>query len=353
MIGKTTTYTDFSRNGIISSRMRIINKLLLHDVLTRKDLSQQLGVSIATATNHTQDLIANEIILCETIPGINSKRPLQKLSLNGDFGMCSTIMLASNVIVAELVKVDSTFIETISEPVQSATQAGLLKALENIAFKIAERAKARGGEIISGVIGLKGTASPPNKAIFSIDGISDWQPCSPLKFLEYFKNNPVYNLSTWIMAKCKGFAHEQQCDHHVGIIEFSSNTFHVAAIYNEQMELGHLGTSSPYLHREVKNGLPCYCGKKNCFNAYIQNGGFDPEIINQGLNKIFEEIDLSLAGLEFAEHPETIRDICDNGLQVKPILVENGEKLYQRGLRMLAAENAWKKILNNIFVSKK
>ena len=353
MIKKSTTYTDFSRNGIINSRMRIINKLLLHDVLTRKDLSQQLGVSIATATNHTQDLIANGILLSETIPGINSKRPLQKLSLNGNLGMCSTIMLAPDVIAAELVKLDSSLVETVNVPVKSPTQGDLLVALEEAARKIEALAKVRGERIISGMIGLQGTASPPNKAIFSIDGISDWEPCSPPRFLKYFKKNPVYDLSTWIMAKCKGFSHEQQCDHHVGVIEFSNNTFHVAAIYNEQMELGHLGTSSPQLHCEVKDGLTCYCGKKNCFNAYIRNGGFDPEIINEGLNKVFEEIDLSLVGLEFAEHPKTVKDLCDNGLHVKPVLVENGEKLYQSGLRMLAAENAWNRILTNIFVNKK
>lgn len=350
---KTTTYTDFSRNGIINSRMRIINKLLLHDVLTRKDLSQQLGVSIATATNHTQDLIANEILLSETIPGINSKRPLQKLSLNSSLGMCTAIMLAPDLITAELVKLDSTLVETISVPVKSPTQASLLAALEEIAGKIESLAEIRGEKIISGMIGLHGTASPPNKAIFSIDGISDWEPCSPLRFMEYFRNNPVYDLSTWIMAKCKGFSREQRCDHHVGVIEFSNNTFHISAIYNEQMELGHLGTSSPQLHCEVKNGSACYCGRNNCFNAYIQNGGFDPKIINEGLNKVFEEIDLSLVGLEFAEHPKTVKDLCDNGLHVKPVLVENGEKLYQSGLRMFAAENAWKRILNNIFVNKK
>jgi len=353
MITKTTTYTDFSRNGIINSRMRIINKLLLHDVLTRKDLSEKLGVSIATATNHTQDLIANKILLSETIPGINSKRPLQKLSLNGDLGMCSTIFLDTQVITAELVKLDSTLIETISVPVKSATQTSLLVALEEMAEKIEALAEISGGKIISGMIGLKGTASPPNKAIFSIDGIPDWEPCSPLNFMKYFEANPVYNLSTWIMAKCKGFSREQQCDKHIGIIEFSNNAFHVAAIYNEQMELGHLGTSSPYLHCEVSGGSPCYCGKDNCFNAYIHHGGFDPKIINDGLNKFFEEIDLSLVGLEFAEHPKTVKDLCDNGLKVKPVLIENGNELYQNGLRMLAAENAWKRILSNVFINKK
>jgi hypothetical protein len=349
----TTTYTDFSRNGIISSRMRIINKLLLHDVLTRKELSEQLGVSIATVTNHTQDLIANKILLSETIPGINSKRPLQKLSLNGGFGVCSTILLDPHMIIAELVKLDSTPLASIKVLVKSATQANLLATLEEAAGKLEALAEVRGEKIISGMIGIQGTVSPHNRVIFSIDGISDWKACSPLAFLKYFESNPVYNLSTWIMAKCKGFSRLQQCDCHIGIIEFSNNEFHIAAIYNEQMGLGHLGTSSPQLHCEVENGLACYCGKNKCFNAYIQSGGFDSKIINAGLNKVFEEIHLSLVGLEFAEHPQTVKKICDNGLHVKPVLVENGYELYQNGLRMLAAENAWERILNNIFANKK
>ena len=352
MIKKTTTYTDFSRNGIISSRMRIINKLLLHDVLTRKELSEKLGVSIATATNHTQDLIANEILLSETIPGINSKRPLQKLSLNGDLGMCSTIMIAPDVITAELVKLDSTLVEKISVPVKSPTQGNLLAALEEAARKIEALAEVRGGKIISGMIGIKGTLSPSAKAIFSIDGIDDWEPCAPTGFLKYFKNNSVYGLSTWIMAKCKGFAKEQRCDSNIGVIEFNNYQFHVSAIYNEQVEFGHFGTSSPYLHCEIKDGLPCYCGEKNCFSAYIRNRGFDPKVLNEGLNKVFEEIHLSLVGLEFVEHPQTVRKICDNGLHVKPILVEDGLELYQNGLRILASENAWKRILTEIFANK-
>lgn len=346
MIKKTTTYTDFSRNGIINSRMRIINKLLLHDVLTRKDLSQQLGVSIATATNHTQDLIANEILLSETIPGINSKRPLQKLSLNGNLGMCSTIMLAPDVITAELVKLDSSLVETVNVPVKSPTQASLLAALEEAARKIESLAEFRGEKIISGMIGIEGIIR--SNIMLKVAGIVDWDPCSPLMFLEYFKNNSIYGVSTWIMAKCRGFSKEQQCDHNIGIIEFSNNAFHVSAIYNEQIELGIVGTSSPYLHCEIKNGLPCYCGKKNCFNAYVQNGGFDPKTISAGLNKVFEEIDLSLVGLEFAEHPQTVKELCDNGLHVKSVLVENGYELYLSGLRMLAAESAWERILTNI-----
>ena len=353
MIAKTATYTDFSRNGIINSRMRIINKLLLHDVLTRKELSEQLGVSIATATNHTQDLIANNILLSETIPGINSKRPIQKLSLDADMGVCAAISISPETINAELIKLDTGLLETLQVPVKSSTQAEVLIALEKAAIKIEALAKKHDNKIVSGVIGLRGTASPPNKAIFSIDGVSDWEPCSPPRFLEYFRNNQIYDISTWIMAKCKGFAKEQQCDRHIGIIEFSNNTFHVSAIYNEQMELGHLGTSSPFLHCEIKNGLPCYCGKKNCFNAYVSNGGFDPEVLNEGLNKMFEEIDLSIVGLEFSEHPQTVRALCDNGLKVKPVLVENGDELFRNGLRIIAAEKGWKRILTYIFANKK
>lgn len=352
MIAKTATYTDYSRNGIINSRMRIINKLLLHDVLTRKELSEELGVSIATATNHTQDLIANNVLLSETIPGINSKRPIQKLSLNADMGVCAAISISPEAIKAELLKLDYGLLETLQVPVKSNTQAEVLIALEKAAIKIDSLAKAHNGKVISGIIGFKGVANPPAKTIFSVEGISNWEPCSPLTFLEYFDNNRVYDISTWIMAKCKGFAKQQQCDRNIGIVEFSNRQFHISAIYNEYFKLGHLGTSSPYLHCSIEAGLPCYCGKKNCFNAYINNGGFDPKVINEGLNKLFDETELVIVGLEFAEHPQTVRALCDNGLKVNPVLVENGDELYHKGLRILAAEKAWNRILNKIFANK-
>jgi hypothetical protein len=352
MILKTNTYTDFSRDGIINSRMRIINKLLLLDVLTRKELSEQLGVSIATATNHTQDLIANQILLSETIPGINSKRPVQKLSLNGDFGMCAVISVGPMTITAELVKLDSKPVKVINVPVKSATQANILAALVEAANKIEASAKARGGKIISGMIGIHGTLNPSTQTIFSVKGVSDWEPSSPTGFLAYFKENPIYDLSTWIMAKCKGFAKEQRCDSNIGIVEFNDCQFHISAIYNEQVELGHLGTSSPNLHCEIKDGLPCYCGRKNCFNAYIQNGGFAPQVLNEGLNKVFEGINLSLVGLEFVEHPQAVKELCDNGLHVKPVFIKNEKELYKNGLRILASEKAWERILTKIFAKK-
>jgi hypothetical protein len=345
------TYTDFSRNGVINARMRIINKLLLHDVLTRKELSERLDISIASATNHTQDLIANEILLSETIPGIKSKRPIQKLSLNGNLGLCATLFITPEAITVEILKLDTTLIEKIKVPVKSATQKDVLSALVAAVAKAQAIAENLNNEIIAGMIGLKGTASPPNKAIFSVEGVPDWEPCSPFWFLDIFKSNQIYNLSTWIMAKCKGFSKHQQCDHNIGIVEFSNNTFHISAIHNEKIELGHLGTSSPFLHCEVENGLPCYCGKSNCFNAYISNGGFDPEVINEGLNNIFssQSVDMSIVGLEFKDHPETAKKLCDNGLNAKAILIENGDELYRQGLGILAAENSWKIVLNKLF----
>ncbi|MFA6816370.1 MAG: hypothetical protein WCS73_08760 [Lentisphaeria bacterium] len=353
MSSRIATYTDFSRQGIINSRMRIIHKLLLHGVLTRKALCDRLNVSMATMTNHAQDLITNKILLSRTIPGIHSNRPIQELSLNSDFGICSTIKLQPHEISAELVNLDSTLIKTIKIPVKAPTQEELFAALEESAEKLEAFATARGEKIIHGVLGFHGIASPANQAIFSMDGISDWEPCSPFHFLQYFAANPIYDLSTWIMAKCKGFSHERQCDHHIGIVEFCNSTFHIAVIDNEQIILGHLGTSSPYLHCEVKNGLACYCGKKNCFNAYIKNGGFDPKIIQEGLHRIFKKTNLSIIGLEFIEHLETAKNLCHNNSSVNLILVRNGDELYQDGLRILAAENAWKRILNTLYMQTK
>ena len=352
MQSEIPTYTDFSRNGIINSRMRIINKLLLYDVLTRKELCEELNVSMATVTNHAQNLIANEVLLSETIPGINSNRPIQKLSLNADMGLCAAISISPESINAELIKLDTGLLETLQVPVKSKTQMGVSIALEEAAIKIDSLAKAHGDEVVSGVIGFKGVANPPAKTIFSIEGIPKWEPCSPLTFLKYFDKNPVYDISTWIMAKCKGFAKQQQCDRHIGIVEFSNQQFHISVIYNEQFKLGHLGTSSPYLHCTIKDGFPCYCGRENCFNSYISNGGFDPEVLNEGLNKMFKEIKMSIVGLEFSEHPQTVKALCDNGLSIKPVVVENGDELFRNGLRIIAAEKAWNRILTNIFANK-
>jgi len=279
---------------------------------------------------------------------------VERLRINRDYEIMNRKISITEKVALEHIEFQKMVLEkSLLATTEDLASLGASREVEDTAGKIEALAEVRGEKIISGMIGLQGTASPMQNVIFSIDGIPDWEPCSPLNILEYFKSNPVYDFSMWIMAKCKGFSREKPYVDNVGLIEFSNNTFHIAAIYNEQMKLGLLGTSSPYLHCEVKNGAPCYCGRKNCFSAYIQRGGFAPKIINEGLNKIFKEIDLSLVGLEFAEHPKTVKDLCDNGLHVKPVLVGNGYELYKNGLRMLAAENAWNSILNNVFANKK
>lgn len=338
------TYTDFEQEAIVNTRMRLISKLLLHREASRKQLAEELEVSVPTVTNHTQDLLNHGYLAAATIPLAGVKRPVQLLSLAPGEVLCAAVELSSTGVEVELSALDGKLREARYFKA-GAQQREILAALRQAADFLRNF-----NELESAVIGVDGLVGPDQKVVFSIRGLEDWDACSPAVLAGLDRVLPHYIMNSTIMAKARGLVNLIRKDRHVGIFERRGNDFHIGAVYNECINLGHLGTSGSYVHVETAGGAPCYCGLERCFYAAVRSGRCDAGLLAEGIGKMTESTALEFFGLDFDSEPlarDTNRILEQGGR--KGVVISDGTGLCRQGLRMMAAESAWRCILKRFF----
>lgn len=322
---KTVRYTDFELEGMVNKRINLISKLFLRKVSSRKELCQELGISLPTATNYTQDLLNSGFLVSESISTPGSKRPTQFLRISADAGCCAFYSLMSSGVASEFLRLDGTVLKSDFFPA-SGTQDSVMSAL---------RQGMNSFPGVDCVLGVDGLVCPAKKTIFTLAGVPDWEACTPDAILTGIPA-VLCGVVSRITAQTRGFSHLLGRDDSIGFFSLAGGEFRIGAIVSGQQTLGHLGTPGAAVHATVFGGSPCYCGRPRCFCAALKRGSCTSDFLAEGIRMVAEQSEILHLGIDFGEMSGLGKAVSDrlSGLST----IADGESLNREGMRIIAAE---------------
>jgi predicted NBD/HSP70 family sugar kinase len=316
---------------------RIFRHLLQHGESCRQQISAEIGLSPASATNYCRWLSASGYLQSRAVKGATSKRPVEWMRLNPGKLVSVAVAITSKLVRADLIAADGSSIWHQEKTLENRCQHELMQAMEAVvagalarAAKLDHRCDFAGVSVL-GTIGYG--------IIFSFDGIKDWRPCTPTDLLPAFEQIEAAEVWTRIQCKMVGFAHPRRPNESLGYFQWDGSRLRMASMRNGVVVDGRNGTVSARLHQPVKRqGRVCYCGRKGCFVALLEHGEALQEHVTGVIDHITHEDEMKEAAIEWRGEGEPQQEVSKGS--TKLVHVERNEDFAGIGLRLLCAEEA-------------
>jgi hypothetical protein len=158
---------------------QLLGKMLLHERLTRRQIGEAFGVTLAAVTHHTQWLTEHDLVQADLVrlPGV--KRPVEMLRLNAARCRGLAVLLEPSGARGEIVDAAGEAVGAVTAPAARPCQREVLGALQKVVEQARRQLRNSGQELDGVVIGVHGYLEPSNGIIFGVHGVAAWEPCLP------------------------------------------------------------------------------------------------------------------------------------------------------------------------------
>jgi glucokinase-like ROK family protein len=258
------------------NRSTVLNIIKDEGAASRTDIVRLSGLSPATVSEITADLIAEELIYEKEAGDSTGGRPPILLALNQSAAYVVGLKLAEQQISAALTDIEATILCTLTVPATGVTLveqavASLTRVVEQI---IASASVPR--ERVTGVgIGLAGVIDA-EQGVCRYSPILDWRDVPLKQMTEKQIGIPVYidnDVNTLVMAE-KWFGAGQGVDDF--LVVTVGRGVGLGIVVNGQFYRGTRGGGGEFGHTVIDpNGPLCDCGKHGCLEAHVA----DPALV--------------------------------------------------------------------------
>lgn len=255
------------------NRNLVLNLVKSDGPLSRRDIVRRSGLSAATVTNLTAELIAEDLVH-EMGPGEASRgRPPVLLRLNSRAGFVVGVKVMEEALAAVVTDLDAEVVAYRSEPLPHDTGSGGLSRLDpdeavdaivTIVELVLGDARVDRSTVIGVGLGLAGvTDSPTGRVVYSpFFSWRDVDLAGPLRNrlgIDVILENDVNALT--IAEQWFGHGHDQD---HFCVVTVGSGVG-LGLVVNGQFYRGVGGGAGELGHTTlVEDGPSCYCGKNGC-----------------------------------------------------------------------------------------
>jgi predicted NBD/HSP70 family sugar kinase len=316
-------------------------RMALHGVVTRQQLQQETGLSPGALTKHIRWLRERGFVQIRRVPVPTAKKPIDELWLDPAAATFLCVAIGHNRVAGELTGLDLKPMYRYEAHLERFTQSAILQALVET-VECSRQAAARFGRSIDFLgISVAGLVDAVDGIIFGMHDVPGWQACQP--WLLFPEIHVIPRVHIWPETACKaaGLCVELKQDRNVAYLEIANGRVSMASVANGELHIGNHGTSGHLLHVSVSSEpLPCYCGKRGCFQQYLNSSRIPPKIMRKGLEAVcaaFPDAELAIE----TDRPELVSASIPP-TRNKPRLhpVRNGEAYILQGLRLLSARAA-------------
>lgn len=255
------------------NRNLVLNLVKSDGPLSRRDIVRRSGLSAATVTNLTAELIAEDLVH-EMGPGEATRgRPPVLLRLNNRAGFVVGVKVMEEALAAVVTDLDAEVVAYRSEPLPHDTGSGGLSRLDpdeamdaivTIVELVLGDARVDRSTVIGVGLGLAGvTDSPTGRVVYSpFFSWRDVDLAGPLRHrlgIDVILENDVNALT--IAEQWFGHGHDQD---HFCVVTVGSGVG-LGIVVNGEFYRGAGGGAGELGHTSlVEDGPECYCGKKGC-----------------------------------------------------------------------------------------
>lgn len=300
--------------------IRAINRSLILNVIKgigpvgRADVARKTGLSPATVTGITAELISEGIILEQTIGDSSGGRPPILLALNPHGGCVIGIKLMENKVIGALTDLEATVLENIEIPLTGKDPETAVNVICKMVADLVEGKKLPTGKLLGVGIGLAGVVQH-REGIVRYSPFFGWKDLSLGDQISACLHVPVFidnDVNTLTVAE-NLFGVGQ------GAKDFLTVTIGrgigLGIMLNNRVYRGAIGGAGEWGHIVIDPAGPeCSCGKRGCFEAYVS----EPALIANGQEIFGDRIEVL---------DDLIRLANEGELSAKQIFSSAGERI--------------------------
>jgi len=265
------------------NRSTVLNVVKDEGPVSRTDIVRLSGLSPATVSEITADLIAEGLIYEKEAGDSTGGRPPILLALNHDAAYVVGLKLAERQISAALTDIEATILSTLTVPVTGMTVVErAVAALAGAVEQVIAKASVPRGRVTGVGIGLAGVIDA-GRGLCRYSPFLDWRDV-PLKLLlEEQIGIPVCidnDVNTLAMAE-KWFGAGQGVDDF--LVVTVGRGVGLGIVANGQFYRGTRGGGGEFGHTVMDpDGPLCDCGKRGCLEAYVA----DPALVRAAQGRL-------------------------------------------------------------------
>jgi predicted NBD/HSP70 family sugar kinase len=259
----------------------ILNTIKTHGSIARAEIARLTGLSPATVTGITAELIQDGLVF-EKEPGDSSggRRPIL-LAINPRGGFVVGIKLMEDHALGALTDLEATLLAKQSQPLSEKDPANVAQALGQLVVDLLAQAgegRAAPSPRLMGVgVGLAGIIDA-SQGVVRQSPFFGWKNVSLRDLVQAQVYTPVYvdnDVNTLAFTE-KWFGAGQDVNNF--LVVTVGRGVGLGIVANGQFYRGARGGAGEFGHTVVQpGGLPCPCGKQGCLEAYIG----DPALLLQ------------------------------------------------------------------------
>jgi predicted NBD/HSP70 family sugar kinase len=253
------------------NRSNVLNTIKMEGSIARSEIARMTGLSPATITGISADLIAEGLVFEKSAGDSNGGRPPIMLALNSTGRYAIGIKLAEKSVTGVLTDLEATILQREINPLQGHR---IDKALDVITQTVETLIRTSGieRELILGVgVGAAGIMNK-ERGVLRYSPILGWRDVAIVDLLKSRLNYPVFidnDVNTFTLTE-KWFDVDKEIKNFLTVTV--GRGVGLGIVVNDQIYRGAHGGGGEFGHTVIDpDGPLCECGKRGCLEAYVSD----------------------------------------------------------------------------------
>ncbi len=264
------------------NRSLVLNTIKSFGPIARAEVARRTGLSPATVTGLTADLIEEGLVFEKAAGDSSGGRPPILLALNPCGGYVIGVKLTENEVIAALTDLEATVIAKVNLPWSGDSKEEIVQVISESVARLISQGNIRRKQLLGLGIGLAGVVDARAGTLRK----SPYLPWLDLPLRDLLQSRlrlPVYldnDVNTLTLAE-KWFGSGQGVENF--LVVTVGRGIGLGIVMNGQFYRGAHGGAGEFGHTLVDaQGPLCACGKRGCLEAYASDPALMREAARQG-----------------------------------------------------------------------
>ncbi|MDF1499521.1 MAG: ROK family transcriptional regulator [Anaerolineales bacterium] len=292
------------------NRSSVLYSIMRFGPISRTDVAERTGLSAATISGITAELIESDIIFEKEAGDSSGGRKPILLSINPQGGYVVGLKLAEDNITAALLDLEANLIETYTDKFENHTTDDAIHSLNNVISDLLQIGEIRKEQLIGVGVGLAGIVDAET-GVLQHSPIFGWHDFDLKNSLQDKLEVPVYldnDVNTLTLTE-KWFGAGQGVDHFLTVT--IGRGVGLGIVIDGQLYHGSHGGAGEFGHTVINpEGVVCDCGKRGCLETIVS----DPSLMRSAAD--------AYAAGRSNEEVSDIEELVKLGQEGHPVVTE-------------------------------
>lgn len=255
------------------NRSHVLNIIVSNGAIARADVARQSGLSPATVTGITAELIAEGLIVEKENGDSSGGRPPILLRINPGGAYVAGIKLTETKIIGALTDLEANMLAQRERPLSTQSASDVIEGMAALVQELMASADRPQGKLLGVGIGLAGVVDS-QRGILRVSPYYSWKDLPIRELFNQHLDVPVYvdnDVNTLTQAE-KWFGAGQNIDDF--LVVTVGRGIGMGMVLRGQFYRGAGGGAGELGHTVVvPGGRECECGRRGCIETYVSEPG--------------------------------------------------------------------------------